>query len=45
MFVVLGSDSVAHMSEEVLDAGLIVPRAMLWAFFLNVPFTFLLLLT
>ncbi|KAF4553394.1 Amino acid permease-like protein 8 [Elsinoe fawcettii] len=45
MFVVLGSDSVAHMSEEVLDAGVIVPKSMIWAFFLNIPFTFLLLIT
>ena len=26
-------------AEEVEDAGLIVPRAMVWSFFLNVPFT------
>lgn len=45
MFVVLGSDSVAHMSEEIEDAGVIVPRAMVWSFLLNVPFTFGLLLT
>ena len=45
MFVVLGSDSVAHMSEEIEDAGVIVPKAMVWAFLLNVPFTFLLLIT
>ena len=45
MFVVLGSDSVAHMSEEIEDAGIIVPRAMVWSFLLNVPFTFGLLLT
>ncbi|KAJ3493496.1 hypothetical protein NLG97_g4701 [Lecanicillium saksenae] len=45
MFVVLGSDSVAHMSEEIEDAGIIVPKAMVWSFLLNVPFTFGLLLT
>ncbi|PNS19429.1 Choline transport protein [Sphaceloma murrayae] len=45
MFVVLGSDSVAHMSEEVLDAGVIVPKSMVWAFFLNMPFTFIFLVT
>jgi choline transport protein len=40
-----GSDSVAHMAEEIEDAGIIVPKAMLWSFLLNVPFTFGLLLT
>lgn len=45
MFAVLGSDSVAHMSEEVEDAGVVVPKAMVWSFLLNVPFTFGLLLT
>lgn len=28
MFVVLGQDSVAHMAEEVENAGTIVPKAM-----------------
>jgi amino acid transporter len=45
MFVVLGSDSVAHMAEEIEDAGIIVPKSMVWTFLLNVPFTFGLLLT
>lgn len=45
MFVVLGSDSVAHMAEEIEDAGVIVPKSMVWTFLLNVPFTFGLLLT
>lgn len=45
MFVVLGSDSVAHMSEEIEDAGTIVPRAMVWSYLLDAPFTFGLLLT
>ena len=45
MFVVLGSDSVAHMAEEIEDAGVVVPKAMVWSFLLNVPFTFLLLVT
>lgn len=29
------SDSAAHMSEEVKDAGLTVPRAMIWTFWIN----------
>lgn len=45
MFAVIGSDSVAHISEEIEDAGVIVPRGMMWAFLLNIPLTFGLLLT
>ncbi|KAF2096693.1 putative amino acid transporter [Rhizodiscina lignyota] len=45
LFVVLGSDSVAHMAEEVSEASITVPRAMIWSYLLNVPFTFGLLLT
>lgn len=29
------SDSAAHMSEEVRDAGLSVPRAIFWTFWIN----------
>lgn len=28
------------MAEEVEEAGSIVPRSMVWSFFLNIPFTF-----
>lgn len=45
MFTVIGSDSVAHISEEIEEASLQVPRSMLYAFFLNMPLTFALLLT
>ena len=45
MFVVLGSDSVAHMAEEIKDAAVIVPKSMVWSFLLNVPLTFGLLIT
>ncbi|KYK58763.1 amino acid transporter [Drechmeria coniospora] len=45
MFVVLGSDSVAHMAEEIRDASIVVPKSMVWSFLLNMPFTFGLLLT
>ncbi|KAF7595508.1 hypothetical protein BBP40_005844 [Aspergillus hancockii] len=45
MFVVLGSDSVAHMSEEIENASVIVPKSMVWAFLLNIPFAFGLLLS
>ncbi|RAQ73426.1 amino acid transporter [Aspergillus flavus] len=40
MFIVLGSDSVAHMSEEIEDAGVIVPKSMVSAFLVNIPFAF-----
>lgn len=45
MFVVLGQDSVAHMAEEVADAGAVVPKAMVISFLGNLPFTFVLLIT
>ncbi|KAK1063747.1 hypothetical protein LTR74_009222 [Friedmanniomyces endolithicus] len=32
----LGSDSVVHISEEVEDASLVVPRCMFWSFVYNV---------
>lgn len=34
-----------HPAEEIEDAGVIVPKSMVWAFLLNVPLTFALLLT
>lgn len=45
MFVVLGQDSVAHMAEEVGNAGTVVPQAMMVSFLFNMPFTFILLIT
>lgn len=40
LLTLTGSDSVAHMAEEVEDAGVVVPRAMVWSFIINIPFTF-----
>lgn len=31
----LGSDAAAHMSEEIKDASITVPHAMVWAYVLN----------
>ena len=45
MFVTIGSDSVAHISEEVEDAAYIVPQAMIWSYILNAPLAFILLVT
>ena len=33
------------LAEEISDAGLVVPRSMVWSFFLNIPMTFGLLIT
>ncbi|KAK5193573.1 polyamine transporter tpo5 [Exophiala xenobiotica] len=41
----LGSDSACHISEEVSDAGLTVPRVMWWSFVLNVLLGILMLIT
>lgn len=45
IFSVLGSDSVAHMAEEVQESSRNVPRAMVWSFVVNIPPTMGLLLT
>ena len=41
----LGSDSVVHISEEVEDAGLVVPRCMFWSFVFNVALGIVTLIT
>lgn len=40
-----GSDSACHISEEISDAGLTVPRVMWWSFVLNVLLGILMLIT
>lgn len=35
MYCNLGSDSIVHISEEVEDASLVVPRAMWWSYIGN----------
>jgi amino acid transporter len=45
MFSCLGSDSVVHISEEVANASIIVPRAMWWSYVLNVSLGFIMLIT
>ena len=40
-----GSDSAAHLSEEVKDAATSIPRAMIWSFFLNGILGFAMLIT
>ena len=33
------------MSEEIENAGVIVPKTMIWSFLVNIPLTYILLLT
>ncbi|KAL1590593.1 hypothetical protein WHR41_00641 [Cladosporium halotolerans] len=44
LYCCLGSDSVAHISEEVKEASITVPRAMVWSFLGNVFFGFFMLI-
>lgn len=41
----LGPDAGAHMSEEMKDAGSVLPSAMIWATFGNCAFGFTMLIT
>lgn len=34
-YALISSDAAAHLSEEVKDAGLTVPRSMVWSFVIN----------
>lgn len=45
MYCNLGSDSVVHISEEVGDASLVVPRAMWWSYIGNVLAGIVMLIT
>ncbi|KAF2083729.1 putative amino acid transporter [Saccharata proteae CBS 121410] len=42
---IIASDCVAHLSEEISDAAVNVPKAMVASFLLNIPLTFGVLLT
>ena len=44
LFVMLGSDGVAHLAEEIEDAGVVLPRSMLWSYYVNAPLTLLMAL-
>lgn len=41
LFVMLGSDGVAHLAEEIEDAGMVLPQSMLWSYYVNAPLTLL----
>lgn len=40
-----GSDSAAHMSEEVKNAGIVVPRSMMWSYIMNGALGFIMLVS
>jgi choline transport protein len=44
LFVMLGSDRVAHLAEEIEDAGVVLPQSMLWSYYVNAPLTLLMAL-
>ncbi|KAK5206510.1 hypothetical protein LTR20_006943 [Exophiala xenobiotica] len=44
MWNVLASDAVAHLSEEVKNASVVTPKTMFWAYMLNIPLAFAMLL-
>ena len=41
----LGSDSVVHISEEIEDASINVPRCMMWSFYMNIGLGIVMLIT
>jgi amino acid transporter len=45
MFIVLGSDAMAYISEEVEEAEYIVPSSMVWSYLASMPMTLALLVT
>lgn len=44
LYCSLGSDSVVHISEEVEDASVTVPRCMVWSFVGNIAAAFIMLI-
>jgi amino acid transporter len=45
MYTLVGSDAAAHMSEEIQEASIVVPRSMWWSFTANIPPTIIVLIT
>ncbi|KAI7321608.1 amino acid transporter [Hortaea werneckii] len=45
IFTTLGSDSVTHLAEEVENAAVVVPQAMLWSYLVNAPLALIMALT
>jgi choline transport protein len=44
LYTMTGSDRVAHLAEDIQDAGVVLPRAMLWSYYVNAPLTLLMTL-
>ncbi|KAH8811165.1 amino acid/polyamine transporter I [Xylogone sp. PMI_703] len=45
VFTFIGPDSATHMSEEIKDASLVLPRAMIWTALINGSLGFIMLIT
>lgn len=45
IYGLLGADSAVHMSEEIRDASLILPRATMWSIAINGAFGFVMIIT
>ncbi|KAK6366330.1 uncharacterized protein PV06_00806 [Exophiala oligosperma] len=45
VYGMLGADSAVHMSEEIRDASIVLPRATMWALFINGGCGFIMMIT
>lgn len=43
--ILTGSDATAHMAEETKDAAIIVPKAMITAYYINAGLAFIVTVT
>jgi amino acid transporter len=45
IYTLIGADSAVHMSEEIKDASLVLPRAIMWAASINGTLGFIMVIT
>jgi amino acid transporter len=45
VYTLIGADSAVHMSEEIKDASIVLPRAIIWAASLNGTLGFIMVIT
>jgi choline transport protein len=45
IYTLIGADSAVHMSEEIKDASLVLPRAIMWAAGINGTLGFIMIIT
>ncbi|KAK3317953.1 amino acid permease [Apodospora peruviana] len=45
IYTLIGADSAVHMSEEIKDASLVLPRAIMWAAWMNGSLGFIMTIT